>query len=785
MTGAHSIRGRMTGWVLPVTGLILLTVIFWSYRIARTRLEADMEAKAVFLTDGAARRIDAKLGVLQGVVNGMALALEAQRLEMPFEAVRAMQTRCLRDYEGVYGVCVAFDPGMQPEGWPDLAAWEYRSAGGLAYTDLSGPDVAHTRDDWFVLPKYLDRPVWSEPYEWEGVLMVTYSAPFYRHESGTRRFAGVITCDLTLDWLDHILAELPLGAGGYGLLMSRGGTYISHPDHNLVLNETVFSIAEERGDPDLRAVGRRMTSGEPGILPFLSFVTGDLSWLAFTPLQTTDWIMAAIISRDEMKAAILHLSRRQAAIGLVGMILLWIAIRYIARSITRPISRLRDAADTLAGGDLNAALPEPHGQDETAALTRAFGTMQKNLQRYMEDLRETTAAREKMQSELRIAHDIQMGLVPKTFPPFPSRRDIDLHAIIEPAREVGGDFYDFFLLEDKDRMVVAIGDVSGKGVPAALFMAVTRSFLRAAFRSESDPAEALTHVGNQLVEGNDSCMFVTLFCAVYCFSDGTLRYANAGHNPPVIRHADGTLDWITEPRSAIAGAMPGIIYTAGTAVLQEGDALLLYTDGVTEAMNSAQDLYGEQRLAVRLSDPAGFRSCRAMMESLLEDIRAFAGGAEQSDDITMLVLKRNAPGDRGEINLSIAGHLDDMQRAIHELDVYLKSKESSPRLTYAARLALEELVTNTIKYGYDDDQAHVIEVSFRMDPEPEMILSDDGRAFNPLTEAPAPDLSLSLEEKPIGGLGLHMLREMGLTLTYERRGNRNFIQIRFPERMAK
>ncbi len=790
MKQCHSIRVRMQLSVLSVTGLILASVIFWSYLAARQRLEADMEARAISLAENAAKQIDAQFGLLQGVVNGMALTLEAQDFLMPFDAVRRMQTRSIEKNPGIFGVCVAIEPGEEPEGWMDLAAYEYREGDRLAYVDLAGENHAHTHEDWFTLPKHLDRPVWSEPYEWEGLLMVTYSVPLFRGSGDQRRFIGVITCDLSLDWLDRMIAELPLGENGYGLLMSRNGTYISHPDPNIVLNETVFSIAEARNDPALRLTGQQMVSGVPGIVPFSSFVTGEISWLAYTPLQSADWIMAALISRDEMQAAILQLSRRQAAIGAMGMLLLCLAVGGIARSITRPIRDLRDAAETLAAGDLEASLPPPRGQDEVAVLTQRFAEMRDNLKRHIEDLRETTAARERMHSELRIAHDIQMGLVPKTFPPVPMRKDLDLFAAIEPAREVGGDFYDFFLLDDK-RMVVAIGDVSGKGVPAALFMAVTRSFLRSAFRSDADPAEVMSHVNNELVDGNDSCMFVTLFCAVYDLRDGSLKYANAGHNPPLIQHPEGHQEWITKPSGTVAGVMEDSPYTAGETSLPEGAVLVLYTDGVTEAMNPDEALYDESRLAARLVKSGCTGSCREMTEDLVDDIRSFADGAEQSDDITILMLKRlvaksaedpspkptPAPCHR----FRFENRMEALEQAMNDGDSFLESYEVSPTLAYFVRLTLEELATNIIKYGYDDQEPHAIEGILELGQPATLILTDDGHPFNPLTEAPTPTLEGEVEDRPIGGLGLHMIQEMGMQLAYRREHDRNILRVVFPE----
>ena len=786
MNGFASIRGRMLTWVLAVTGVILMSVIAWSYSVSRHRLENDMEAKAVFLADGAARRIDAQLGILQGVVHGMALALESQHLAMPFEQVRALQADCLENNPGIYGVCVALDPETAPPGWADLAPWSYRNGKGLSYEGLSGSNDAHVRDDWFALPKYLERPVWSEPYEWKGVLLVTYSVPIYYGNLRERRFAGVVTCDLTLDWLDRMIADLPLGKGGYGLLISRNATYVAHPMREIVLNETVYSIAEERNDPELREIGHQMVSGKPGIIPFKSFVTGNISWLAFTPLRSGDWIMAAIISRDEMNAAILQLSRNQTLIGLLGMLFLALAVGRISRSISRPIGQLRDAANTLADGNLEAVLPTPRGHDEVAHLTRAFAGMRDNLRHYVADLRETTAAKERMSSELRIAHDIQMGLVPKTFPAFPSRTDLDLYGVLEPAREVGGDFYDFFLLDEK-RMVVAIGDVSGKGVPAALFMAVTRSFLRSAFRSDTDPSEVMAQVNEELVEGNDTCMFVTLFCAVLDLDTGQLQYANAGHNPPAIRHADGRIEWITRPRGTVAGVVPLAAYEDGTLVLSNDDVLVLYTDGVTEAMNASEELYGEQRLSDCLSDPGCGGTCRSITERMLVDIRAFTQDAEQSDDITLLVVKSRkaltpvSSGPEAPHTFDVANTFADMERVMDDIEALLATRQVSAKRLYAVRLAIDELLSNVIKYGYDNKDTHRIALTLETGVPFALTIDDDGKPFNPLEDAPPPVLDGPVEERPIGGLGLHILKQMGMKLDYRREASHNLLRVVFPE----
>ncbi|HOD99946.1 MAG TPA: SpoIIE family protein phosphatase [Kiritimatiellia bacterium] len=782
MIRCGTIRARIMTWVLAVTSLALIAVIVWSYVTSRHRLEAEMEAKARFLADGAARQIDAQLGTLQGIVHGLALALETRGFNLSFAEARALQDECVAGNPGIYGCCIALEDSAAPPGWDDHAPWAFRNGGSLAYEGLSGASRAHRREDWYALPQVLGKPVWSEPYSWNGVLMATYSVPLYTGTGTNRTFAGVVTCDLTLDWLEQMIARLPLGKDGYGMLISRNATYVSHPHGDFVLNETFFSVAEERNDPELRAIGRRMVATDSGLQLFRSIVTHDVSWLAHSSLRSGDWIMVAVISHDEMKASILRLARQQAGIGIAGLLVLVLATTLISRSISRPVSRLASAAETLSAGDLDAVLPAPRGNDEVSHLTRAFNRMRDSLRRHIADLRETTAARERMHSELRIARDIQMGLIPKTFPPFPDRTDLDLHAVLEPAREVGGDFYDFFLL-DSNRIVLAIGDVSGKGVPAALFMAVTRSFLRSAFRAETDPAAALTRINHDLIEGNDSCMFVTLFCAVLDLGTGELRYANAGHNPPVIRQPDGRIEWIEQPHGPIAGVTADARYTTGTHSLPADAALVLYTDGVTEAMNPGGNLYGETRLADHLAQQPLAADCRTTTDSLLRSIHQFADGAEQSDDITLLLIRRRQPADApptDEMCLTITNTLADQQRAMDELDTFLDAHPVPPKQQYAIRLALEELLTNVVKYAYTDNVPHPIHIHLRLATPPTLTITDDGQPFNPLQDAPPPTLDGPAEDRPIGGLGLHLIQSLGMTLHYRRENSRNILTVLFP-----
>lgn len=642
-----SLRTRLLISAGGLTGIILLGLIVWSHFKFLDRLESEARDRAAFLAEGAADKIDSELALVQGLVRGISLAFETQLRAFTDAQVRALQDAVLHAYPQIHGVTLALLPEFKPASWAGPAPYAYRRPTGLGYYDLAEEYPNYTGKDWFHLPRYLERGSWSEPYAAStGVKMVTYSVPVHVRGPNGKAFAGVAAADIDVGWLDRALAALPLGRHGYGLLVTANGTYVSHPISELIFNESIFSVGEARADPALRALGQRMVSGQPGLEPWVSWAYEEPSWLAWQPLHTADWTMATVVSHEQLRAEIRRSSRQDAIVGFAGLTILMISIWLVARSVTRPVLALSRSATTIASGKLDVELPRPRGHDEVAQLTSAFVTMRDSLLRYIEDLAQTTAARERMQSELRVAHSIQMDLLPKTFPPFPERNDLSLFALMEPAREVGGDFYDFFML-DEERLLVAIGDVSGKGVPAALFMAVSRSFLRAAFRIDDDPGRVLGRVNDDIAESNDSCMFVTLFCAVVRLRDGQVRYANAGHNPPLVVTRDGRLQWIEQPFGPAAGALPGSLYHTGEFHLAPQSMLLLYTDGVTEAMDPNGQLYGTGRMAECLLGAREGQGAEAL-HALLADIRVHARDTEQSDDITMLVLELTGPSGKAD-----------------------------------------------------------------------------------------------------------------------------------------
>ena len=374
------------------------------------------------------------------------------------------------------------------------------------------------------------------------------------------------------------------------------------------MNETLFGVAESRGDAMLREIGRKMIRGESGFAPLRSLISDKPCWVYYTPIPSSGWSLAVLFPQEELMAGINRLNRIVVILGISGLLLLSIAIAVISRSITNPLRAMAKATEAIATGNLDVDLPIVKSGDEVGRLSEAFRYMKTSLKEYIRQLTETTATQERIESELKIAHDIQMNILPMKFPPYPERKEFDIRAFIEPAREVGGDFYDFFFI-DEDHLCFVIGDVSGKGIPASLFMAMTKTLIKVIASKEVAPGEILSKVNHELAQGNDSCMFVTIFCGILNTKTGEVLYANGGHNSPLIISDGQEATFLNGKRGLVVGPVEESVYETETFFLQPGEALFLYTDGVTEAMNGEGDLFSDDRLKKR-SQVSRVNRCR-------------------------------------------------------------------------------------------------------------------------------------------------------------------------------
>jgi sigma-B regulation protein RsbU (phosphoserine phosphatase) len=627
---------KLASLTLLGTACIFIAVLFYNYAISRQTVLKTVEDDTRYLTLSTVHQIEKTLLGIEKIPLYLAASLETQACSR--DTLRIWIENVLHTNPEIYGTAVAYEPFVFDPESRYYAPYICREGDRLRSYDAE-TTFNYFFWDWYLMPKELGRPVWSEPYFDAGggsIVMSTFSVPFYRKVHDDKVFTGVVTADLSLKRLYNIISRINIYESGYAFLISQSGAFISHPNKDLIMNESIFSIAEATGDTELRNIGRDMIHGKEGFVPLNQNLTGKISRLYYAPLQSTGWSVGVVVPEDELFAALKALTLELVLIGAIGFMLLFIVIVFISGGITRPISALADKALEIAKGNLDIDLPVRKSNDEIGDLTTSFETMRSALKEYIADLKETTAIKERIESELKIAHTIQMSFLPKHFPPFPEKQEFDIYAALIPAREVGGDLYDFFLLDDR-HLFFSIGDVAGKGVPAALFMAVTKTLMKGIAGEYTTPSDILERTNRELCVDNDTMMFCTVFCGILNFMTGELAYANAGHNPPLIISPDHKPEWLAVTPQVMLGVLEDAGYKTHLTTLKPGTSLILYTDGVTEAMDHADKLYANDRL-IRTLESEKSDCAQELVENIILSVREFVGAVAQSDDMTVLAL---------------------------------------------------------------------------------------------------------------------------------------------------
>jgi phosphoserine phosphatase RsbU/P len=618
------------------TALIFLFIFGFNYDVSRKMIMKNVEENAQNFTLRMVNRIETVLASVEKVSQQVAFFLAGEK--MGKKRLIDMLLLVVANNEEIYSAGLGFEPYafdaerlyFGPYYFKDKKTHE------LKLEWMGSADSRYFYLDWYQIPRELNKPHWSEPY-FEDILMTTYSVPFYENTPDGKKLRGIIFADISLEWLADLVSSIKVLETGDAYLISKNGTVITHSVKDLIMNESIFSVAEERNDPALREIGRKMINGESGFVPFRSIARDKLCWMYYAPVPSTGWTLAVLFPQDEFLSDI----RKHTLIVLVlassGILMLIAVITFISRSITKPLITMSKAAAVIGAGNLDVQIPELRTKDEVGKLNEALRYMKTSLKDYIQKLTETTAAQERIESELKIAREIQISMLPGIFPPFPHRKEFDVFALIEPAKEVGGDFYDFFFIDD-EKLGLLIGDVSGKGVPAALFMMITKTLLKNVASENLLPHEILYKVNNILVVDNDASMFTTVFCGILHTATGRLEFANAGHNPPLLCQGDQGFEFLYVDNGFVLGPLQNSTYTTQEIKLHRGSVLFLYTDGVTEAMNPQQEFFLEKRLKESLAKLKDL-DITDTVRALRKEISAFAKGEPQSDDITMLILK--------------------------------------------------------------------------------------------------------------------------------------------------
>lgn len=387
-------------------------------------------------------------------------------------------------------------------------------------------------------------------------------------------------------------------------------------------------------------------------------------------------------------------------------------------------------------------------------------------------------ANKRMESELNVGKDIQMSMLPLSFPAFPERNEIDIYADLIPAREVGGDFYDFHFL-DENHLYFAVGDVSGKGVPAALEMAVAKTLLKSRAANDRSTASILTQVNNEIAKDNDTFMFITVFIGVLDIETGKLVYSNAGHNTPFVIGPNGSIAVLEDLHGPVIGAMEGMTYKESEVIIDKDAIILCYTDGVTEAQNTKEAFYSTKRL-VNLLENGKYDSTKSLTDLIIKSVNEFEEGTEQFDDITVLALQYLKDSDKHsgqQTSVRINNKIEEMPKVIQFFEDFAFRNDMTTVATQKFNIVLDELLNNIISYGFNDPEEHEIEVKFQLKYLRLIItIEDDGIPFNPFRNE-SPDIKLAIDERKLGGLGVHIVKNLVDEYAYIRQANKNIINL--------
>ncbi len=448
---------------------------------------------------------------------------------------------------------------------------------------------------------------------------------------------------------------------------------------------------------------------------------------------------------------------------LVFATLFALIVYLVKKIVVDNIRRVNESLEEITGGNLDVKI-DVRTSEEFASLSDDINSTVFTLKKYIED------AAAKIDQELRFAKKIQHSALPSVFPPYPNRNEFSIYAMMDTAKEVGGDFYDFYMLGE-DKLAFVVADVSGKGIPAAMFMMTTKTLIKSYTESGAAVDAVFTAANDKLCENNDAEMFVTAWMGILDIKTGVLTYANAGHNPPVLCRKNGSFEYFRSKRGLVLAAMEGIRYEKFELQLKPGDVIYFYTDGVTEAKNKEDAFFGEERLLRSLNEKDGL-GVEEICKKVKDDLDAFTWEAEQFDDITMLCVKLNERENQERIELTPS--FESIERAAMFLAENMEKSEIPNLDRNKMMVAMDEIYSNIVQYS-GADWAEIVYNG--REGEVVLIFRDNGIPYNPL-EQKAPDTTLSSEEREIGGLGIHMVRQMMDEVEYTHENDCNVLTLK-------
>lgn len=710
----------------------------------------------------------------------------------------------------VVAVVVAYEPGMGPE----TPKGEYMRLARFNHTDTKLVTGANYQDkEWYASTRDGKTSRWQEPFIGEFVPepIAVYTVPLFKKDkNGEDVLVGVLAVDMSIEFLKEEIGSIPVSNSGYALVTTAKNLAVAYPKELAQGKRNRDIIVREKRGQKLIDFDRK---GRDSSGLFIGTVAdGEESAIYYTTINSTNWTFMVVwpiqkYLKDQSAMRRLFLLMALGGYGIIFVIILLISFR-----VAKPLKELALAARKLGRGNFDVAIPKMKGRDEVAEFAWAFSNMLTELKDNIEKQKDM----KRIERELDLARNIQLSMLPGE--ERDENSDDDRHELapfLLPAKEVGGDFYDFFKI-DNDHLCVVIGDVSGKGVAAALFMMVARIILRTMTKNLKSVVDAFNKTNYALAKRNRLNMFVTVWAGIIDLRTGHIDFASAGHNPPAIRHNDGSVEFIPSKAGLVMAAMEDTVYKQQSYEMKKGDTLFLYTDGVTEATNSENKLFGDDRLLETIKKSGDLDTANTCT-FVKKEIDKFVQDVPQFDDITMLAVKFNGSDEpvweRYEKTIDVSGNnkgelksfvediltpmdgakkmqmQDAWERYEKIVDVIpenqdiltafvegiLAPMDGSMKSQMQINIAIDEIYSNIVKFSGATRVTLIVEVR-KATLTARLTFIDNGKPYDPIKQAD-PDITLPAEEREIGGLGIFIVKKTMDSVSYRRNGENNELAI--------
>lgn len=774
----RSLSTKISLWVVLFAGIIFISALAVFFNESRLAIQKEAIEHATQVLDNTVERVNTILTEVIVATNNMDWLI-TRHLDGP-DSMFVYTRRIVENNPDLNGCSISFEPFFFKSKGLYFSAYSF-NYNGTIITEQEGNDhYQYFSMDWYQMPKLLDRPCWTEPFidsNPDGITtpetIISYCKPVH-DDSG--QFIGSISVDLALSRLSSTIESVKPYPNSYSIMIGKGGTFFVHPDTTKLFYQTIFTQTLLEPDTAITNLGHAMQAGEEGVRQL--DVDGVDCYVFYKPLSDTGWSVALVCPVSDIFHGYYRLINTIIGIVIVGLLLMLMVFSSVISKQMEPLEELAYQAEEIASGHFDEELHESEHNDEIGLLNNSFRHMQQSIVRQMDELKTINEQKGRIEGELKIARDIQMSMVPKIYPPYPERNDIDVFGQLTPAKEVGGDLFDFYLRDEK--LFFCIGDVSGKGIPASLYMVVTKALFRTISGHESSPSRIMTNLNEVMSQDNGSNMFVTMFIGVLDLPTGRLHYCNAGHDAPILIGNTGA-GMLPVDSNLPVGVMPDWKFSTQETVLDPDTCIFLYTDGLTEAEDKDHRQFEMTRiieLAKQLQQQHTFTPT-VILDRMTSAVRGFVGDADQSDDLTMLAIQytRRQEDITYQRSLTLVNDLKRVPRLNTFIDEVCEANGFDMPTTMQLNLAIEEAVVNVMNYAYPTGTTGNIIIEAKSNgKEMLFIITDTGKPFDP-TARPEVDTTLSAEDRAIGGLGIHLIRKIMDHINYERTNGHNVLTL--------